>query len=75
MLPFAGLLVCGRAVLCGGRRLVGRFVGSIEFAEVDDGDAHAGTLLTSAASARAARAVSVRFHDDRVRARIEEDDQ
>ena len=34
----------------------------------------AGALLTSAAAARAARAVSVRFHDDRVRARIEEDD-
>jgi len=38
---------------------------------VEDGD---GALVTSAAAARAARAVSVRFHDDRVRARIEEDE-
>jgi len=28
--------VFGRTVLCGGRRLVGLIVGSIEFAEVDD---------------------------------------
>jgi len=34
----------------------------------------AGGLVTSAAAARAAGAVSVRFHDDRVRARIEEDE-
>jgi exodeoxyribonuclease VII large subunit len=34
----------------------------------------AGELVTSAAAARAAGAVSVRFHDDRVRARIEEDE-
>ncbi len=41
------------------------------YALVEDGD---GALVTSAAAARAARAVSVRFHDDRVRARIEEDE-
>jgi hypothetical protein len=38
---------------------------------VEDGD---GALVTGAVAARAARAVSVRFHDDRVRARIEEDE-
>jgi exodeoxyribonuclease VII large subunit len=40
------------------------------YALVEDG---AGELLTSAAAARAARELSVRFHDDRVRARIEDE--
>jgi exodeoxyribonuclease VII large subunit len=42
------------------------------YALVEDG---AGALVTSAAAARAAGTVSVRFHDDRVRARIEEDEE
>jgi exodeoxyribonuclease VII large subunit len=41
------------------------------YALVEDAD---GALVTSAEAARAAGAVSVRFHDDRVRARIEEDE-
>jgi exodeoxyribonuclease VII large subunit len=40
------------------------------YALVEDGD---GELVTTAARARAAGAVSVRFHDDRVRARIEDE--
>jgi exodeoxyribonuclease VII large subunit len=40
------------------------------YALVEDGS---GEILTSAAAARAARRLSVRFHDDRVRARIEDE--
>jgi len=40
------------------------------YALVEDG---AGALLTSAAAARAAHELSVRFHDDRVRAKIEDE--
>ena len=40
------------------------------YALVEDAD---GELVTSARAARAAGDVSVRFHDDRVRARIDEE--